>query len=99
MPWDHTSRRRSQLPANWPAIRRAVLTRDDHTCQIRGPRCAHTATEVDHIGDNLNHDPANLRAACQPCHARRTATQGHDAMRARRATARHPRPRRHPGLT
>lgn len=96
MPWDNSPGRHRDLPANWPSIRRAILDRDGHACQLRGPRCTGNATEVDHIGSNLNHDPANLRAACQPCHAQRSATQGHDAMRSRRAKALHPR-EKHPG--
>lgn len=96
MPWDNSPGRHRDLPSNWPALRRAILERDDHLCQLRGPRCTTTATEVDHIGSNLNHDPDNLRAACRPCHAQRSATQGHDAMRTARSKAKHPR-EKHPG--
>jgi 5-methylcytosine-specific restriction protein A len=52
-------------------LRAWVLDRDRHACQIRGPRCTHVATEVDHIecradgGDVFA--PTNLRAACRPC--------------------------------
>ena len=97
MPWDQASRRRSELPADWPIIRRDVLERDQHTCQLHGPRCTTRATEVDHVGDRHDHGRANLRAACHPCHAERTTAQGHAAARQARAAAQHPR-ERHPGL-
>lgn len=97
MPWDNTSRRRTELPTDWPIIRHDILDRDAHTCQIQGPRCTTRATEADHIGDRHDHTRANLRAACQPCHADRTATQGHEAARAIRANGKHP-IERHPGL-
>lgn len=99
MAWSNQPGRQRALPPDWQTIRREVLDRDDRRCQLNGPRCTGLATEVDHIGDNLNHDETNLRAACRTCHAQRSATQGHEAMRARRATAKHPRPRKHPGRT
>ena len=55
----------------WPKVRLAVLARDGWRCRIESPVCTGRATEVDHIvrladgGDWW--DPANLRAACQPC--------------------------------
>lgn len=60
----------------WPTIRRRILHRDNHTCQIRTPGiCTHTATHVDHIRSPLNggawFDQHNLRAACQPCNLAR----------------------------
>lgn len=91
MPWDNTSRRRTELPTDWPIIRRDVLTRDNHHCQLRSPHCTGYATEVDHIGDKHNHTRDNLRAACHTCHAERTTAQGHTAARAARANAHHPR--------
>ena len=54
----------------WPKIRRLVLERDHHLCQIRGKNCTGTATTVDHIvpikhgGD---HRLSNLQAACPNC--------------------------------
>ncbi len=89
MPWDRTSRRRSELPADWPTIRTDVLNRGQHACRIAGPNCTRIATEVDHIGNRHNHSRTNLRAACTTCHSERTTSQRHDAMRALRATARH----------
>jgi 5-methylcytosine-specific restriction protein A len=33
----------------WQQQRAKILQRDNHLCQIRGPRCTHTATEVNHL--------------------------------------------------
>jgi len=97
MPWGNsTSRTAGPLPANWPSIRCFVLERDQHTCQIQGPRCTGHATEVDHIGDGADHTPGNLRAACQPCHATRTAQHANQQRWA--ALRRHHQPAKHPGL-
>ena len=55
----------------WPRIRKQILQRDNHLCQIRGSRCTSTATHVDHIipitqgGPWWDHD--NLRASCKNC--------------------------------
>lgn len=96
MTWDQRSRRRSELPHDWSTIRRDVLERDGYACTVNGPRCTGHANQADHIGDRHNHSRTNLRAACYNCHADRTATQGHAAMRVIRAKAYHPR-EQHPG--
>jgi 5-methylcytosine-specific restriction enzyme A len=84
------STRRSALPAEWDAIRRAVLDRDGHTCT----NCGAPANQVDHVirGDTI------LTSLCTPCHAAKSSTEGHEAARAARAKARRAQ-RRHPGLT
>lgn len=55
----------------WPAIRRTILERDGHTCQIRRPGCTVRATQVDHIvgleQGGAPYDPRNLRASCRSC--------------------------------
>lgn len=55
----------------------AILERDSHECQIRGPRCTGTATDVDHIipwsEGGAWYDDANLRAACAPCNRGRSS--------------------------
>jgi len=55
----------------WPRIRRTILDRDGHVCQVRGPRCTGKATCVDHIVAASKGgewwDPANLRASCRWC--------------------------------
>lgn len=56
----------------WTQLRKVILERDRHECQIAGPRCTGTATQVDHIvphayGGDSSMD--NLRAACKPCNS------------------------------
>lgn len=58
--------------AHWrKVVRPAVLARDGGICQIRGPACTVTATQVDHIipwrvGGSW-YDLDNLRASCARC--------------------------------
>lgn len=63
----------------WRKVRAEVLERDGWICQIRGPKCRVAATQVDHIvswrAGGALYDPANLRAACQPCNGGRTFRQ------------------------
>ena len=66
----------------WQGVRRAILERDNHTCQIGLTGCKGTANTVDHItplamgGAWWDHD--NLRAACSFCNGvLATATQKH----------------------
>lgn len=72
--------------SRWQAIRPGILARDHHTCQIAGPGCTHTATDVDHIipwnegGQRL--DPTNLRAACSHCNSRRPHQRHKDLLTA-----------------
>lgn len=68
------------MPANprwsqaWLRIRRAILARDNYTCQLVYPGCEHVASEVDHIlarrFGGPDH-PDNLRAACRHCNRAR----------------------------
>jgi 5-methylcytosine-specific restriction endonuclease McrA len=61
----------------WRNLRLAVLDRDRWLCQIHGPTCTNVATCVDHVepvaDGGAYYDPANLRAACVACNARRGA--------------------------
>jgi 5-methylcytosine-specific restriction endonuclease McrA len=63
----------------WQAIRRRVLARDGHLCQIRGPKCRGTATHVDHIVSVSQGGPrlemSNLRAACSACNVAKRNTE------------------------
>lgn len=102
MPWS-TSNRRAELPADWDSTRRPrVLARDGHRCVARmrdGSRCpTTTGLEVDHIGDRLDHEDANLQTLCRWHH--RAKTQGESAAaRRRRPRERRARPAEsHPGL-
>ncbi len=94
------SARRAGLPTNWPRLRNSVLKRDARQCRIQGPYCITVATEVDHIAGHSD-DPVNLRAACKPCYAQRSARQGAGASaaaRRARAGARRRPPEPHPGI-
>ena len=69
-----TSDQRYHTPA-WQALRTYVLDRDGWQCQIRAKDCTHVATCVDHIDPAVEggafYDPANVRASCTGCNARR----------------------------
>jgi 5-methylcytosine-specific restriction endonuclease McrA len=95
MSWD-TSDRGSRLPADWPSIRDRILLRDNWTCRMNLPGCVYRASEVDHIRRGDDHRDENLRAACPPCHAKKSSREGHDAKRSIRARRRRP-TSRHPG--
>lgn len=66
----------------WPRIRKAILERDQYTCQIAGPKCTTTATHVDHIipvtQGGAWYDPTNLRASCPKCNYARIDRTQHD---------------------
>jgi hypothetical protein len=58
--------------AAWQRVRRAVLRRDGHVCQVRGPRCLGHATTVHHLipssqAPHLFWSEQNLVAACSRC--------------------------------
>ncbi|MFZ1643743.1 MAG: hypothetical protein WAV07_20385 [Candidatus Contendobacter sp.] len=66
-----------RYPANWKAIRAAILERAGHRCEfchaanhqphpITGSRVVLTIAHLDHTPEH--NDPANLRALCQRCH-------------------------------
>lgn len=95
MPWS-SSTRRQRLPKDWPRRRQAVLTRDQHQCQIRRPGCTTAATEVDHIVPSDDHALANLQAACSDCHKLKTRDESRAARNARPKPTRSA--ERHPGL-
>lgn len=81
-------------------IRKRILHRDHNTCQIQGPHCTHTATEVDHIIPRAlggGHDPENLRAVCETCHWEKTKMEAAEGRRAKLALAKHP-TEPHPGI-
>lgn len=90
------STRGSRLPADWRrTVVPRILDRDGHTCQIRLPGCAGTATEVDHVIRGDDHSDDNLRAACPPCHRSKSGKEG-AAVRHRYRMRRDPEP--HPGI-
>ena len=70
-------RRRRRYPSNWKRLRLQILDQDAYVCQIQGPGCHRSATDVDHIIPLVqggSSDPSNLRAACAPCN--RSAPDG-----------------------
>jgi hypothetical protein len=64
-----------QYSGPWQKLRKQILNRDSHLCQIGTPGCTQTATEVDHIvpvsQGGAWFDPLNLRAACFSCNNKR----------------------------
>jgi 5-methylcytosine-specific restriction endonuclease McrA len=63
----------------WRQVRRIVLQRDGHACQVHEIGCDLVANTVDHIierSDGGSDDPSNLRACCRPCHNRRHPEKG-----------------------
>lgn len=77
-------------------MRAAILIRDYHQCQERGPGCTVVATEVDHIipwFEGGSDDPDNLRGICETCHKPKTQAEAQRArtkFARRRPTPRHP---------
>jgi 5-methylcytosine-specific restriction endonuclease McrA len=64
----------------WRKLAKQIKARDHYLCQIRGPRCTVTATQVDHIisphpelGGGDFWAASNLRAACAPCNNHRNS--------------------------
>jgi 5-methylcytosine-specific restriction protein A len=93
-----SSRRRAELPADWPAIRRRIFERDGWRCtEVEdGERCVRAATDCDHVGDKHDHGEANLTSLCGPHHDAKSAQQGVDERRRRREAKFRP-PPMHPG--
>jgi 5-methylcytosine-specific restriction endonuclease McrA len=58
--------------ARWQRLRKAVLNRDGHICQIQGPRCRRYANTAHHVLPSSTHphlffQPSNVVAACGAC--------------------------------
>jgi 5-methylcytosine-specific restriction protein A len=67
----------------WKMQRARTLQRDNHTCQIRGPRCTIEATQVDHIRSAAaggTNQLTNLQAVCKPCHDLKTAREAREVL-------------------
>jgi 5-methylcytosine-specific restriction endonuclease McrA len=95
--WESQSPRRARLPDDWEEnYRKPVMKRDRGLCQIRGPRCIHRATQIDHRDRGDDHSLSNLRAACKNCHADKSAQEGVQARFEKRAKGKRL-PERHPG--
>ena len=77
-------------------LRRAALTRDNHTCQ----KCGSPAAHVDHIHPQAfggTHDLDNLMSLCEPCHAPKSRREAKLGQRRRAAAGQHPGDP-HPGM-
>lgn len=99
MPWanDREARRRSDAAYQDPeykANRPIAMKRDRYRCQIRSEGCLGGASMCDHIVNRASggtHALSNLQAACKPCHAAKTATEGGGARKGDRDPAPQPR--------
>lgn len=98
MAW-HGSTRRDQLPNDWHARRRQVLTRDGGQCTAltEGKRCERRATDVDHIHRGNNHQLDNLAALCSRHHALKSSAEGNQALAEKRRKLKLP-TEQHPGM-
>jgi len=96
MSWN-SSNRVGELPSNWAALRRTILSRDGRICQLQYEGCSLRATEVDHIRPGDDHSLTNLQAVCTACHSIKSSQEGlRERLRRKRLTKR---PReQHPGL-
>jgi 5-methylcytosine-specific restriction protein A len=82
-----------QYRGPWQSLRRAVLARDNHECQLKGPRCTGRATQVDHvipIADGGSWwSMGNLVASCARCNFGKAARRT-NALRAQALDGRTP---------
>jgi 5-methylcytosine-specific restriction endonuclease McrA len=88
-----TSTRRQRLPADWPARRARILTRDP-VCRLCGVR---PSSQADHIIPGDDHGDTNLQGVCGECHRIKSAREGGLASAARRPSRDRP-PEPHPGV-
>jgi 5-methylcytosine-specific restriction endonuclease McrA len=72
MPCDY-----KKYPKNWKAIRKAVLSRAEHKCELCGAENykphwktgSKVVLTIAHLNQDINDNrPYNLRALCQRCH-------------------------------
>jgi len=84
VPWKG-SRRRQELPDNWPELCKMVAERSGGVCELveSATRCVMTAAEVDHRGPAHDHSLLNLQHLCRRHHARKTGAEGARAVRLR----------------
>ena len=76
--WDHGGKSRHErgYGTAWDKLRKVILQRDRHLCQLcKAEGRVRAGTHVDHILAKANggtDDPANLRVVCASCHALKT---------------------------
>jgi 5-methylcytosine-specific restriction endonuclease McrA len=89
--WNKTQadRERDARVYDSPEYRRnrpLAMKRDRWRCQLKIPgTCIGAASQCDHRiqpSEGGGHDLGNLRAACKPCHAKRTAGQSRAGTKA-----------------
>ena len=88
---------RPKLPPEWHRLRRRVLRAASRCAQCGGVG----PFDVDHVVPRCQgggHEPSNLRALCRPCHASKTAAEGHARAKELRELRLRPRDR-HPGVS
>lgn len=86
--WEGSDHTRTSTPEH-RAWSKAVLQRDNHQCQIRGPRCTGVATQADHIREHSEGGPLTLdngQAVCVPCHLQKTSEHANRTRWANRGT-------------
>ncbi len=76
MPWPTTSRHARGYGTAWDGLRKLILVRDNHVCQM------HLAKGIIASGNHVDHkipkakggtdDPDNLWTLCRPCHDEKT---------------------------
>ncbi len=89
-----SSTRRSELPSNWPTLRRQVKARAHGKCEAsaHAANCDGIGKDCDHVGDRHDHSLANLQWLSGPCHAAKTQAEAQAAKPQRKRT-----PELHPG--
>lgn len=101
MTWSNEGSRARTSTRTHRANRTRIFARDNHACQIRGPRCNGRAEHLDHRDNTLPppayDDDANLQSACAPCNQWKAAYEGNAASAQRRAKLRLP-SEPHPGM-
>ena len=87
MPKWKGSKRKSELPSNWPKIRAKVLRHANYKCEQRlddGSKCNEHANQCDHIRRGNDHSMRNLQALCEYHHAKKSSAEGAAALAAKR---------------
>lgn len=92
MAWEGSDRR-ERLPDDWPDRVAYVKERDRGRCTWKLPshkRCPRRGTDVDHRIPGDDHSYENLQLLCAHHHAQKTAREGLQGRRKRRAPRRTP---------
>lgn len=93
------SDRKDRLPPNWAELVRQVKARDANRCTWRlpsGGRCPRRGTDVDHRVAGDDHALSNLQLLCGHHHDKKSAIEGWQAKKAKKAKRFRP-AEEHPG--